>query len=190
MTRPRVVAVLFGLIALAGSVFGAGALAQDDEQSAGHPLVGSWMVSFPNNPATPPSLYTFGADGTVVGESADGARHGSWAATGERTADLTVLGLVGPGPVDVGLVRFRGTVEVGEADDEFTLDYDAELLAPDGLVLSPEGSATARGTRIGVERRDAAGTPAGEATPDAGASAAGTPMVDEKVATALATALP
>jgi len=104
MTR-SFVAVLVGLIVLAGSFLGANAVAQDDAQTAGHPLVGSWLVTFPGDPTIPPSLYTFGADGTVVGTSADGARHGSWAATGPRTADLTVVGLAGPGQAVAALVR-------------------------------------------------------------------------------------
>ena len=199
MARRLAISALVGLVVLVSSLVGTGALAQDaGDTPEEHRLVGSWLILFPDDPGAAASLYTFGADGTIVGSSAAGPRHGTWEATGDRTAAFTVLGLVGgPQLPVVGLLRLRGTVEVDEAGSGFALTYSAETIAPDGTVSPASGPLTARGTRItaqtptetGTPTQDGA-TPAAGGTPTADASPAGTPVVDEAIATALATALP
>jgi len=190
---------LLGLVLLGAPLFGDRVLAQGDADVPDrHPLVGSWLVLFPDAPAAPPSLYTFGADGTVVGSSDAGPRHGAWEATGDRTGAFTVVGL-GEGPAGVvrGLVLLRGSVDVSEMGENFTLAYYASAVAANGSVLPEDGPFTAVGRRIVVEQPTAPATPVlGEATPEAGAPAAETPEnleatpVAEVIATALATALP
>lgn len=189
MARRLAPFVLIGFIVLGWLLAGTRSFAQDAQDATsreGHPLVGSWLVTVPNAPGVPPSLYTFGADGTVVGASADGARHGSWEATSETAGDFVVVGLSGPGSAVIGLVRFRGALGVDDSGDSFVLTYEAEAIAPNGAVSAPEGPFTIQGTRIAV-------IPAAQGTPEAGASTAppeGTPMVGEVIATSLATALP
>ena len=193
MTRRVTTFVLLIVLALGSTLVAARVLAQDGEEvPVGHPLVGSWLITFPDVPGTPPSLYTFDADGTVVGSSATGARHGGWEATGDRSGAFTVLGLAGEGPAAFReLVELRGTVDVDETGDGFALTYFAAPILPDGTSLPSEGPFTAAGERIEVDRLAVPGTPApSEATPAAGATPAGTPLVDETIATALATALP
>ena len=204
MTRRVTLVVLLVALVLGSALLAGRTMAQDTEVvPSGHPLVGSWLIVFPADPVAPPSLYTFGADGTVVGSSATGARHGSWEATGDRSAAFTVLGLAGPGPAGfTGLLRLRGTADVEEAGNGVALTYYAEAIAPDGTILPTAGPFTAQGARIAVELPTAPGTPTvGGATPvvgqppvggtpAAGAPAAGTPLVDEVIATSLATAMP
>src|SRR4051812_34260493 len=78
--------------------------AQDKPDS--HPIVGSWILEFPDSPDSPPSFYTFSADGTVVGTSTAGGRHGAWALGDDgQTVVFTVAGFadfgLGPGMVVV-----------------------------------------------------------------------------------------
>ena len=59
---------------------------------AGHPLVGTWIVD--RNPADPsgmPTTNIITADGGLIDPSVGAA--GVWAATGERTADFTLIAL-------------------------------------------------------------------------------------------------
>ena len=194
----RVVAVaLLGVLALGSSLFGGRILAQEDTGvPEGHPLVGSWLIVFPDDPQPPPSLYTFDGDGTVIGTSAAGARHGSWTATGDRTGTFTVLGSAAavPGPF-VGLVQLSGSVDVDESGDSFTLAYQAAEVAPDGTLLPSEGPFTAQGTRITVELSTAPGTPTleeetveADETAPVGTPGTATPIADV-ISTALATAI-
>lgn len=199
MNRRFVTFVLLGLLVLGAPLLGGRALAQGEGGvPEGHPLVGSWLILFPDAPLTPPSLYTFGADGTVVGDSDGGPRHGSWEATGDRTGAFTVVGLgEGPAGAVLGLVQLRGSIDVDEAGDAFTLAYYASAVAADGALLPEEGPFTAAGQRIIVQQPTAPGTPTlDEATPEAGTPAAATPEnleatpVSDVIATALATAFP
>ena len=197
MTRRLAIPALVLVLALGSALAGARALAQDPGPVPDdHPLVGSWIVTFPGNPIAPPSLYTFDGDGTVIGSSAAGARHGSWIATGDRTGTFTVVGASGIGSAPVaGLVQLSGSADVAESGDSFTLAYQAAEIAPDGTLLPAEGTFTAQGLRISVELTTAPGTPTlEEETVEADETApAGTPgtatPVAEVISTALATAI-
>ena len=204
MARRVAILVVLGVLVLGSSLAGGRILAQEaDGVPAEHPLVGSWLIVFPDNPAAPPSLYTFGADGTVVGSSVAGARHGTWEATGDRVGAFTVLGLAGDEQTAfLGLLQLSGSIDVAADGNEFTLVYHAAAIAPDGTVLPSVGPFTARGLRILVEPPTAPGTPTlGEATPAVAETPvasetqpAGTPgpeaPIAEAIATGLATALP
>ena len=125
--------------------------AQDEPN--GHPIVGSWILEFPDSPDSPPSFYTFSADGTVVGTSAAGGRHGAWELGDDgQTVVFTVAGLA-----DFGLgsgfvvIEIFGEVTVDPDSNTLVIEYivrtqDAEL-AP--VVAS--GPFIANGKRITVE---------------------------------------
>ena len=55
-----------------------------------HPLVGAWIVTFPAEPLKNLSLNSFSADGLVVQTNLQRPGQGVWAATGERTAVMTL----------------------------------------------------------------------------------------------------
>ena len=190
MTRRLLTFVLLGILTLGSALASTRTLAEDGDGVPGaHPLVGSWLITFPGTPGTPPSLYSFGADGTVVGSSASGARHGSWEATGDHSGALTVLGLDGEGPsIFRDLVEITGSIDVDENGDAFSFVYHGALVAADETALPSEAPSTAEGQRIVVEQLTAPGTQVlGGATRAAGGITTGMPPAEEAIATAAAT---
>jgi hypothetical protein len=123
--------------------------------TAGHPLLGAWMV---DDPTGTPSVTAFTADGVVVDTETDGGvAIGSWAPTGPTTAAFTmVLPLTDPG--FPGTVVIRATVEVAADGQHLTAPYSVTVVQPDGTVLfSQTGQVT--GTRLPIEPVAAIGTP-------------------------------
>ncbi|MER3438166.1 MAG: hypothetical protein C4346_11565 [Chloroflexota bacterium] len=142
---PIAMFVVTSVIVLAG----ARALAQEPSASA-HPLVGAWRISFPDDPTLPPSLYSFSDEGTVVGTNVEGTRIGSWKATGERTADMTVVGYAtGPARVMAALVKVHAQIEVDTSGDHLTVRYT--ITVGEGARAHTSGPFTADGERIVVE---------------------------------------
>ena len=146
--------------------------------AAGHPLVGTWVVTETSPPAGGPptmtAVATFFADGNALMTGfGDGQQlmQGVWSAAGERGATFTVVGLVvgGGGETDGSLRRIRVSVEVGGAGDAFAGNYTFETLNPDGSVGFTYMGPLA-GTRVAAEPPDALATPAA-GTPVARASA-------------------
>jgi hypothetical protein len=128
-----------------------------------HPVVGTWELDQDGgDPANPPGLAIFGADGTYIElheRESDGA--GTWTAIDEETVSLTIVFH----QIDADLV-LEGTATVEAtltvSGDTFTAPYSLVFTGPDGTVLgTDEGTATA--TRIGAASMMPAGTPA--ATP-------------------------
>src|SRR5829696_1427857 len=110
-------------VALIGSLAvgaGPGAGAQDAATPttlAGHPLVGSWLISA-GDPSRPETLNTFWADGNALFTLFDGTTFQcTWVATGPRTAALTMFAIARPPDEDpIGLVRISSSFnEVSEA---------------------------------------------------------------------------
>ncbi len=144
------------------------AVTGQDADTEGSPLVGSWIITFPDAPQAPPSLYTFTSDGTVVGNSVNGARHGVWS-TGTTDADeysLTVWGVVADpmlGPP--GLLHIWGSLVFGEDQNTFNLMYFVEFVGADGTVAAVEGPFQATGVRIEDQPIEGLGTPEADGTP-------------------------
>ena len=68
---------------------------------ASHPLVGTWIVD--RNPADPtemPTTNVLTADGGLIDPSVGAA--GAWVATGERTADFTLISIFDQGMAVTG----------------------------------------------------------------------------------------
>ena len=65
---------------------------------AGHPLVGTWIVDRnPADPAEMPTTNVLTADGGLIDPAVGAA--GVWVATGERTADFSLIAIsTGGGP--------------------------------------------------------------------------------------------
>jgi hypothetical protein len=106
--RPLVVPVLCLLFgALLGGLPALRTMAQDSDPAAlGQGFVGSWVITFPGGGEGNQVLATLTSDGTYIDDSwapypaEEGAPntfeyrsagHGVWVATGERTADLTLM---------------------------------------------------------------------------------------------------
>ena len=167
------------LVAWAALGRGTGTAAQDatPAAAAGHLLVGSWLVDTDaDNPANPPSLATFHADGTFLEVDANGDTGvGAWAAAGERAAGLTFRYVfadeTGAG---AGGSTVRVAVEVAADGQTFTATYTIEVVGPDGASAGEFGPGTATGERIAVEPM---GTPTGTLA-DLFAQFAGTPAAE------------
>lgn len=152
-----VAAVLAGAAGTARPV--GAATQQTATATAGHPLVGAWVVDTEvDNPTNPPSFDTFAADGTLVNIGSDGTSVGAWQATGPRTATFTFAGLT-EGGRGGAIFIIRVDIEVAATGESFTATHSFTLAAPDGKVLTSAKGGTARGTRIHAEPMDAAGSP-------------------------------
>jgi hypothetical protein len=150
--RRLILGMVLGMLAL--PVMGT-ALAQDADGGA-FPLVGTWqMTPDTTDPLGSFVLTTFGADGTVTNITTDGTTTlGVWAATGDATADVTVLGTTN-GPA---FVVIRASITVAEDGQALTGTYTSEyIFDPTGGGTSQEiGPGTLSGTKVRVS---APGTP-------------------------------
>ena len=146
--------ILAGLVAAGAADDGQGHAATP-AATAGHPAIGTWLIDWGGDPASPPGLVVLAADGTVVELLPDapgrGDGAGAWAPTGPRTAAATVVfQLVDDAGTYGGVVKFRATIEVDGSGTRFTLPYAVEMIAPDGTArFAGQGTATA--TRVTVE---------------------------------------
>ncbi len=62
------------------------------QATAEHPAVGAWIVDpTPEDTTDPLELLTVAPGGIITNANPDGTGYGSWAATGERSADATFL---------------------------------------------------------------------------------------------------
>ncbi len=146
------IVMLGGLVAVGRPTLGVGA--QDSEDSlAGHPLVGAWRLdtdaSDPENTLTP---ALFSSDGTYLQVDEDGTAIGVWEATGDSTANLTILFFD-----EGGTYKVRAEVDVDETGDALSANYTFEPILG-GESLGEFGPTSATGTRIPVE---AMGEPVG-----------------------------
>jgi hypothetical protein len=140
---------------------------------AGHPLVGTWIVS---ETGGTPAVIAFTADGIVVDTEIDGGTGvGSWQPTGDRSAALTFVIPINESGFS-GIIVIRASGEVSADGATFTAPYSVTGQGADGTVIfSDQGQVTA--VRLPVEPVEAMGTPlAGfptwtpseEGTPEAG----------------------
>jgi hypothetical protein len=159
MARRLSITLMVVAISVAALLVGTRGLAQD-QPSPTHPLIGSWLITFPDDPTLPPSLYTFNSEGTVIGTNLQGTRHGAWQATGDRTADMTVIGYAsGPARVMATLVTVHAQLDVDASGNHLTIRYTVTV-GREALART-SGPYTATGERITVEPMPAVteGTP-------------------------------
>ena len=156
-----VAVVLLGTLVVARLTLGTAA--QDATPAfAAHPLVGSWVAANLAEPSRPVLLATFWADGNALvtgpgGFDAPYIAHGAWAATGPRTAALTVVFItIDPvsGAPD-GRYTLSGAVEVDATGGAFRGEGDIEDVGLDGT-LRATAHLELVGTRIAAQ---SAGTP-------------------------------
>jgi hypothetical protein len=179
----RLITAILVLVTVAAAGV-SGTLAQDATPVApsmtDHPLVGTWLADTdPENPGNAPALFLFFADGGYLEydpEEGGDVGAGRWQATGDLTADLTLLflSLDDEGAYE-GTFKIRARIEVAEDGQTFTAEYTGEFTlgsSPSGSGEYGPGAVTAE--RISVEPM---GAPVGsfeelfgsedEATPEA-----------------------
>ena len=132
-------------------------------------VVGSWVAVDAQNPAAAPSLYTFMADGTYIGQgpqpysrwtSTD--RAGAWVANEDGTYTVTEVSIV----IDEAgafnsIIRLSGEITVSADGNSFQAALNYQVSAPDGGLLDEGGPISLSGTRIVAEplELEAQGTP-------------------------------
>ncbi len=167
---------LLGLLAAGG--FPGGAAQPAGTPTSARGFVGAWLVTPTVGGETATALTTFNADGTILTSNrpvqpappvlpapvlVQSLGHGSWVATGERTADVTFVFLqTDVAGTPLGTRTVRGSLELDAGNDTWTGTFSATVADPDGAVLqTSEGTVAAR--RITAASVPAASTPA--ATP-------------------------
>jgi hypothetical protein len=132
-------------------------VAAQDAQSemAGHPFVGTWVVYDPADSAGMPTTNIITADGGLIDPTIGAA--GVWTATGGRTADFTLIALLGEDGGSYFLVR--GSITVDAGGDTASNTASATHVAPDGTVLDEMAESTSTYLRLRVEPQDAVGQP-------------------------------
>lgn len=123
---------------------------------AEHPAVGAWIVDGNEVAVVAPG-------GIMTSGSVEGSAYGSWAATGDRSADVTSLWpLSDPEAGFIGFGILRASIEVAEDGLSFTGTYTMELPAgmaeAMGVPVGQLGPGEVTGQRIAVEPM---GTPVG-----------------------------
>ena len=127
--------------------------AEAPASTAGHPLVGVWWVTDPEDPEGY-FVGAFSTDGIYHEVDYGGATVGAWESTGPNSAAWTT---VRPGEGGA-FSMVRGTIEVNPDGQGFTAEYTFEVGGIDGSRSGEYGPVTVTGARITVEP---IGTPVG-----------------------------
>jgi hypothetical protein len=127
-----------------------GALPQNTPSPAGHPLVGTWLLTFAE-PAQAAAQASFADDGLVTFVDDAGNRGaGVWIPSGQQSGVLALVVRVadasGQRPQ---IMMLQGTIDVGAPGDAATLVWKYTVETVDGSVTSSEraGPFTATGKR-------------------------------------------
>ncbi len=152
----RLVPTTFVLAALLLAAVAAapGVSAQD---TAEHPAIGTWVIdSSPDDPSNPLELATIAPGGIIINAFLDGTAYGSWAATGDQTADATfVTPANDPEAGFLGFFTVRTSIEVAEDGQSFTgtytIEYPAAMAEAMGMPVGQAGPGDVTAQRVVVE---------------------------------------
>ena len=144
-------------LALTAAVRPAAAQDATPGATAGHPLVGTWVMDFGDGSA--PVVNAFTADGIFI--DAGFGIAGAWAATGPSTAAFTWV-LVTQEEGFSGYVTVSGAIEVDATGDAWTNTYADTTVAADGTVVATGAPSTASAKRLRVVLDGAPGAPLAE----------------------------
>jgi hypothetical protein len=151
----RLVSTIVLMALLLGTVAAApGASAQATDE---HPAIGVWLIDpSPEDATDPLELVAIALGGILTITNPEGTGHGSWAASGERSLDATIL--VGWGEPEIGFVGYapvRTSIEVAEDGQSFagtyTIEPPAAVAEAMGVPVGQLGPGTVTGQRIAVE---------------------------------------
>jgi hypothetical protein len=162
MRRPPIAAAL--LLIVAAAIAPATVTAEDQTAGADHPVTGAWLIDTdPTCDCPPDQVVVLGPGGTLVDWSPSAAGYGTWASTGDRTADVTFLQPQSDGQGGfAGFATIRSSVEVAPDGQSFagtfTVEFPAAVAEATGLQPGEYGPGPVTGQRIAVE---AMGTPVG-----------------------------
>ena len=131
--------------------------------TAEHPAIGAWLIDgTPEDTTDPREVVLIGPGGTIINAGPEGTAYGSWAATGDTTADATFLFPVSdPEAGFIGYATVRTSIEVAEDGQSFAGTYTMESPAgmeARGAPVGQFGPGDVTGQRVSVEPM---GTPVG-----------------------------
>ena len=159
MCRGTTMVTVLMTLLLATTLATSGVAAQEGSvATAGHPIVGSWLIdSTPEDQTDPLEWLTLGADGILAYGGLEGSGVGSWAATGERSADASIF-IMGADPAtgQFGYETVRAKLEVSEDGQTIAGAYTESFPSPfaEQLGVPPDGElgpGELTGERIAVE---------------------------------------
>jgi hypothetical protein len=127
---------------------------------APHPLIGTWLLRFPDEPGTSPGLNAYTTEGLAFQAGPRLPGQGAWEATGERTAVMTLVLLIQDGEAFRRTVRVRAVLAVDATGDAVAGTYTAESVDPDGTSQGEKGPRTVEGERVRAEPPSAGIAPA------------------------------
>ncbi len=130
---------------------------------ATHPLVGTWLLTFPDEPGADPSLNAYTADGLAFQASPRRHGQGAWEATSERAAVMTLVLLIQEGEAVRGTVRVRAALEVDATGDAVAGTFTTEFVGTDGASAGEKGPLAVEGERVRTEPPSTGATPAAPA---------------------------
>lgn len=126
-----------------------GALPQNTPAPSGHPLVGAWLLTFPE-PDQAAAQAVFGDDGLVTFVDAVGNRGaGVWMPNGQQSGVMAVvIRAVDASGRSPQITMLQGPIGVGTPGDTATLLYTVETVDGSGATPERAGPFTARGQRV------------------------------------------
>ena len=141
-------------LALAATARHAAAQDATPAGTAGHPLVGTWVIDRDTTTTTEvPVVVVFTADGGFVDPGQGVA--GVWEPTGPRSAAMTIIPFVDGGAGGYAVVR--ATWDVDEGGDTMSGPASVTVVTPDGTVVATD-ELTSRATRLRVDPMANGGT--------------------------------
>jgi hypothetical protein len=126
-----------------------GALLQNTPAPSGHPLVGTWLLTFAE-PDRAPAQAMLGDDGMVTFVDAMGNRGaGIWLPSGQQSGVLAVaVAAVDESARPPQIAMLQGLIEVGTPGNAATLVYTVETVDGSETTAERAGPFTARGQRV------------------------------------------
>jgi hypothetical protein len=126
------------------------------QDTAEHPAIGTWIIDTSPEDGSPPELAIVAPGGIIINAFPEGTAYGSWAATGDQTADATFVA-----PADdpeagfLGFFTVRTSFEVA-ADGQsvagtYTIEYPAPLRQAVSAPVGQYSPVEVTGQRVIVE---------------------------------------
>jgi hypothetical protein len=131
-----------------------GAQGQNTPSPAGHPLVGTWLLTFAE-PDRAPAQVMLGDDGLVSFVDAAGqSGAGVWMPSGQQSGILAVVvRSADASGREPPITMLQGPIKVGMPGDAATLDYTVESVDGSEATAERAGPFTATGQRVDEQPR-------------------------------------
>ncbi len=131
--------------------------AAQDVSTAGHPLVGTWVIDNDTTTDTgAPPVAVFTSDGTFTDAAAGFS--GVWEATSETGAVMSFVGILDNQDGFSGYIALTGPIEIDATGDAWDSTYQVMTVAADGTVIETTPPIPSHGERLHVIPEGGLGT--------------------------------